>query len=98
MRQLGTRYLMNRSSLFFVLSFVVTTAAAQMDCAALVKVTLPNATVVSAEVMPAAAGSAPSIPGLAARPATAPYCKVKGVAAPATDSTIGFEVWMPIAD
>lgn len=58
---------------------------AQKDCATLASLSLPGATIVSAEPTPAAAG----LPA---------YCKVKAIATPTSDSRINFEVWLPGAD
>ncbi len=60
-------------------------AFAQNDCASLKDLALPDATVVSAEVV-------------AEAPAMGAFCKVKGIATPTPDSRIQFEVWMPIND
>lgn len=69
------------------------------DCAALSRIALPGAQIVSAA--PVAAGAlrtdpSPVAPDLAARMATMPaFCRVQAVATPTPDSHIGIEVWLP---
>ncbi len=69
---------------------------AQVNCQSLKSITLPSALIESSEVVPPTPEAAPSIPGLAKRPATPAYCRVKANATPTADSKIGFEVWLPI--
>ena len=60
------------------------------DCAALVRVTSEKATITSAT--PVAAGEM-----IGTVKATAPFCRVVGVASSSPDSAIKFEVWLPTA-
>lgn len=60
------------------------------DCAALVRVTSEKAMITSAT--PVAAGEM-----IGTVKATAPFCRVVGVASSAPDSSINFEVWLPTA-
>ena len=68
---------------FFV--FVPVAAFGQKDCSALSTLSLPGASVTSADVVAATV-----------QPPVAAYCRVKGVATPTADSKISFEVWMPV--
>ena len=71
-------------------------AVAQMDCAALKNLTLPDATIGSAKFIAAASGSPPAQLGFPVS-VTPAYCRVKVIATPTPDSKIGLEVWMPVA-
>ncbi len=69
-----------------------TTGASAATCDSLAKLTLPSASLSSAESVPAGSFTPPGgkpIPNLPA------FCRVAGVIKPASDSDIQFEVWMP---
>ena len=71
-------------------------ALGQEECSRLKTLKLADAVVNSSEVVSPAVEAPPSIPGLAKRPATPAYCRVRATAAPTADSKIGFEVWLPV--
>lgn len=63
--------------------------------AALVSMSLPRATVVSA----VAVAAGPLVPAFQSNPVSVPrLCQVVGFAAPTADSRINFELWIPAAD
>jgi feruloyl esterase len=70
-------------------------AAAATTCESLANLALPDATVTAAESIVTGSykpsGSNATIGNLP------PFCRVHGVASPVPGSTIGFEVWMPLA-
>jgi feruloyl esterase len=73
-------------------SVVALTGAPPDNCAALARLAIPDVTVSSAASVPQGAftppGGGPSL--------TVPaFCRVVGVARPTSDSSIGFEVWLP---
>jgi feruloyl esterase len=70
---------------------------AQQDCAKLAAMTLPQAKITSAELIPAAVDKTPSMLGQPQTLDLPAYCKVKAEAMPTADSDIKFEVWMPVA-
>ncbi|WAH66491.1 tannase/feruloyl esterase family alpha/beta hydrolase [Xanthomonas hortorum] len=73
---------------------LLTTASASAACADLLALSLPSTTISSATDVPAGAFTAPDGTVLDALPA---FCRVVGVSRPASDSEIGFEVWIPSA-
>jgi len=70
--------------------------ASQKDCTALTQVKLKDATVLSAEVVPAGETSTDWLQQPQHQPHPA-YCWVKAEAHPSADSKIGIEVWMPLS-
>jgi feruloyl esterase len=77
---------------------------AAAPCENLTGLTLPNATINTAQVVAAGAFVPPAVPGRAGRaPATNPYqdlpafCRVMATLAPTSDSDIKIEVWLPAA-
>ena len=64
------------------------TAVRPGDCSALVGVASEMATITAATPVAAAES-------IGTTKVTAPFCRVQGVARPATDSLINFEVWLP---
>jgi len=70
--------------------------AARPDCAALVRLKLPQAQVLSAT--PVAAGEPLALwAGGQRQPMPKAFCRVRGLATPVPGSAIGFEVWLPVA-
>jgi feruloyl esterase len=59
------------------------------QCAALLKATLPTATTITA------ATYTDQETTIGTTKVTVPFCRVVGLATPTSDSTVGFEVWMP---
>lgn len=69
---------------------------AQTACGNLTHVSLSNASVTSATLVPAGPFKAPAVPGQPPVSFELPaYCRVAGVARPTNDSEIKFEVWLP---
>jgi len=80
----------------FAVAFIATPAVAQTSCDRLTSLSLTNASVTSATLVPAGPFKAPAIPGQPAASFDLPeYCRVAGVARPTNDSEIKFEVWLP---
>lgn len=75
------------------LAFAPATARAASDCAALAALTLPNATVVTADAVPAG----PLSPAKGVTLTVPAFCRVTAIGTPTPDSRIGFEVWLPAA-
>jgi feruloyl esterase len=71
-------------------------ASAQKDCTTLKQVKLRDATILSAEVVPAGDASTDWLQQAEHQPHPA-YCLVKAEASPSADSKIGIEVWMPLS-
>jgi feruloyl esterase len=71
---------------------------AQQDCAKLAALTLPQAKITSAELIPAAVDKTPTMLGVPQERSLPAYCKVKAEAMPTADSDIHFEVWLPATD
>ena len=71
---------------------LLTTASASAACADMLALPLPSTTISSATDVPAGAFTAPAGTVLDGLPA---FCRVVGVSRPASDSEIGFEVWIP---
>jgi feruloyl esterase len=71
---------------------VAVPASAVTPCETLARLTLPGASVASAVSVPAGSFTPPAGKPIADLPA---FCRVSGVIAPAADSEIRFEVWMP---
>jgi feruloyl esterase len=69
----------------------------QQDCAKLADLKLPEAKIVSAELIPAAVDKTPTLFGVPQERSLPAYCKVKGEANPTADSQIKFELLMPAA-
>ena len=83
--------------LFGALALAVSLAAAPAGapCVNLKALTIPNVEITSAAALPAGPFSAPGSRG----PMTVPaFCRIEGVARPANDSEIRFEVWIPPAE
>jgi feruloyl esterase len=87
-----------RSSLVCALIMTVlpALASAQKECKALNQVKLTDATILSAEIVPAGDASTEWLKQAIHQPYPA-YCMVKVEATPSTDSKIGLEVWMPLS-
>ena len=66
--------------------------AAPTSCDALAKLNLPNATIRTAEAVPAGSFTPP---GASAIPNLPAFCRVAGMIKPSADSDIEFEIWMP---
>ena len=81
----------------YLLAFAPNTFAAPpaSDCKSLAGMQLPQTTIVSAELV--AAGTFKT-PGGDPLPDLKAFCRVAGIAKPASDSDIKFEVWLPAAD
>jgi hypothetical protein len=71
-------------------------ALAQKDCSALKDLRLPDAAILSAEVVAAGDASTNSFQQSNHQPYPA-YCLVKAEATPSSDSKIGIEVWLPLS-
>src|SRR5580700_1344135 len=67
------------------------------DCEKLAALRLKDAKITSAAVVAAGAFAQPDGRGAAAYKDVASFCRVQGVAEPASDSHIEFEVWLPLA-
>ena len=67
-------------------------SAAATPCGDLAKLVLPDATITSAQAVPAGSFTPPEGPPIAAVPA---FCRVAVVAKPSADSDIRLEVWLP---
>jgi hypothetical protein len=67
-------------------------SAAATACGDLAKLVLPDATITTAQTVPAGAFTPPEGPPIAAVPA---FCRVAVVAKPSADSDIRLEVWLP---
>ena len=59
------------------------------QCAALLKATLPTATTITSATF------TDQDTTIGTTKVTVPFCRVVGLATPTSDSTVGFEVWMP---
>ena len=59
------------------------------QCAALLKATLPTATTITSATFTDQETT------IGTTKVTVPFCRVVGLATPTSDSTVGFEVWMP---
>ena len=76
-------------------------AAAQQPCESLKSVKIPNVTITAVTAgtpgysLPAQAGGMGNIP---ARAIQVPFCRIEAYSAPTSDSHIGIEVWLPVAD
>jgi feruloyl esterase len=94
----------------FAVLFFGATLAAPTPCANLKAVTLPNTTVMVAELVPAGTFTPPAVPGAAGgggggqrggqaagpAPLTVPaFCRVAATLRPTADSEIDMEVWLP---
>ncbi|MEJ8814300.1 tannase/feruloyl esterase family alpha/beta hydrolase [Variovorax ureilyticus] len=73
-------------------SWSISANAATATCESLTSLTLPNATITSAQSIPAGTYTPPGFGPITNLPA---FCRVVGVIRPTSDSSIGFEVWMP---
>lgn len=86
-------------SLLVAVAAVAPVAAQTRDPLADLK--LPNATIVSSEVVAAGAfvppGGASALPGPSPYKGLPPFRRVVGVAKPTSDSEIRFEVWLPVS-
>jgi len=71
---------------------------AQQDCAKLTAMTLTDAKITSAELVPAAVDKTPSLLGLPQELTLPAYCRVQAMATPTPDSQIKFELWLPTED
>jgi feruloyl esterase len=71
---------------------------AQQDCAKLTALKLTEATITSAELVPAAIDKTPGILGLPQELNLPAYCRVRAMATPTSDSQIKFELWLPAQD
>src|SRR4051812_7214310 len=71
----------------------------QVDCAALVALAVPHGTVTSADYrVDGSFEEAADIDGKPRRHVgLPPFCRVRGTASPSSDSSIGFEVWLPLS-
>lgn len=70
---------------------------AQMSCEALKGLNLDKVTINSAALVPE--GPEPKLPGSPDPPRIVPaHCRVQAVARPTSDSEIGFEIWLPVAN
>lgn len=67
-------------------------AFASVDCASLKGLDLPDATITSAEAMPARPSSTAKAN---VQPPLPAFCRVTGILHPTSDSVIRFEVWLP---
>ncbi|MFG1342458.1 tannase/feruloyl esterase family alpha/beta hydrolase [Xanthobacter autotrophicus] len=74
----------------------------ERSCSELLRLTIPDATVISATLVEAGRFTPPPVsfaPDLAERAAKMPaFCRVEVRAAPTPNSSIGIEVWLPIHD
>ena len=71
---------------------ISTAAAAQpASCASLTGLHLPDTTITSAAISNTVPGTNPPVP-------LPSYCRVIGVIKPTSDSNIGFETWLPLAN
>lgn len=83
--------------------FLLTTvsANAQQSCESLASIQMPHVTFTSATAI-TPPWEIPSTSGMFGTPAgqmvNVPFCRVEGFSAPTSDSHIGFEVWLPLAD
>src|SRR4051812_26830256 len=75
-------------------------SAAPLACEDLKGLSLQGATITTAQSVPAGSFTAPAT-GPIAPSATLTgmpaFCRVSGIATPSSDSSIGFEVWLPLA-
>ena len=67
----------------------------KLDCKSLASMTIPQTTIVSAELVGAGTFKTPSGDPL---PDLKTFCRVEGIAKPSSDSDIKFEVWLPAAE
>jgi feruloyl esterase len=78
-------------------------AAANTSCEGLASMTFPDATITSAQTVPAGAFTQPGNPGRGRGAADAykdlpAFCRVQATLKPTSDSDIKIEVWLPAAD
>ena len=75
-------------------------AAAQQSCESLKSLKLPNITITSASAGSAGFELPPQAGFLNAPPrkVTAPFCRIEAFSTPSSDSHIGLEVWLPVAE
>src|SRR5207248_2229788 len=93
-----------------VLALSATLASSPASCEALKSLSLPNTTIVAAEMVPAGPfvqpgrGGAPAPaadgrgrggPGLAPQPIAPAHCRVNAILRPSPDSEIEMEAWLP---
>jgi feruloyl esterase len=81
-----------KSALLCAALFVLVMPAAAATCEALAQLSLPGATITTAQSVPAGKFTPPDGHALGNLPA---FCRVAGVIKPSSDSDIQFEVWMP---
>jgi len=86
-----------------LLAMFVQTSRGQDTCDALAKLTLPNTTITSAQLVPAGQFTLPGVTTAAAANASSfaslpAFCRVAATLKPSADSDIKIEVWMPAAD
>src|SRR5712664_2025173 len=79
----------------FAAAMLGSTAHAATPCEQLTGLTLPHATIATAESIAAGDFTPPGGAPLTGLPA---FCRVAGVATPTSDSSIAFEVWIPHAE
>jgi feruloyl esterase len=81
-----------------VLATLLIAAMAAAPCEALKGVSLPNATIITAEFVPEGVYTPPA-PARGSEPIIAPaHCRVIAVLKPSADSLINIEVWLPPVD
>jgi feruloyl esterase len=86
------RHFVSRPATILLATCVVLPATAATICEQLTGLTLPNATITTAQYVPAGSFTPPGSTALPNLPA---FCRVAGFSSPNPDSRIGFEVWMP---
>lgn len=100
---------MSKGSLAFSFAAVVASlfislpASAQQSCESLAALKIPNVTITLATGIHTPPDfDVPSTPGRFGTPPglklSVPFCRIAGFSSPTSDSHIGFEVWMPLAE
>jgi feruloyl esterase len=89
------------ASLLTVFLFATVSARAEQSCESLTSVQMPHVTVTSAKAI-TPPWEIPPTSGAFGTPAgqmvKVPFCRVEGFSTPTSDSHIGFEVWLPLAN
>jgi feruloyl esterase len=89
------------TAFFAIFALVSLPAAAQQSCESLASIKIPNITIKSAKAgspgfeLPPQAGLMGNMPAVKIPVA---FCRVEAFSAPSSDSHIGLEVWLPIAE
>ncbi len=87
-------------SLFITTFIFISSAAAQQSCESLKSIKIPNVIITSVEK----GNPGYELPGMSGfvnmppQKINSPFCRIKAVSTPTTDSDIGIEVWLPDPD